>query len=30
MQPQVYADDGSHIATMQQTLMMLADTPDTP
>ena len=27
---EVYADDGSHIATMQQTLMMLADTPDTP
>ena len=27
---EVYADDGRHIATMQQTLMMLSDTPDTP
>lgn len=27
---EVYADDGTHVATMQQTLMMLADTPDTP
>ena len=27
---QVYADDGTHVATMLQTLMMLADTPDTP
>lgn len=27
---EVYADDGKHVATMQQTLMMLADTPDTP
>jgi uncharacterized protein (TIGR00369 family) len=27
---EVYADDGRHVATMQQTLMMLADTPDTP
>jgi len=27
---EVYADDGRHIATMQQTLMMLANTPDTP
>ena len=27
---EVYADDGGHVATMQQTLMMLADTPDTP
>jgi|SRR5919198_2644605 uncharacterized protein (TIGR00369 family) len=26
---EVYADDGAHIATMQQTLVMLADTPDT-
>ena len=26
---EVYARDGRHIATMQQTLMMLADTPDT-
>jgi uncharacterized protein (TIGR00369 family) len=26
----VYAQDGKHVATMQQTLMMLADTPDTP
>ena len=26
---EVYARDGKHIATMQQTLMMLADTPDT-
>lgn len=25
---EVYADDGKHVATMQQTLMMLADTPD--
>ena len=27
---EVYADDGRHIATMQQTLMLLADRPDTP
>ena len=27
---EVYAEDGKHVATMQQTLMMLADTPDTP
>ena len=27
---EVYADDGRHVATMQQTLMMLADTSDTP
>jgi uncharacterized protein (TIGR00369 family) len=27
---EVYADDGSHVATMLQTLMMLANTPDTP
>ena len=27
---EVYADDGKHVATMQQTLMMLANTPDTP
>jgi uncharacterized protein (TIGR00369 family) len=27
---EVYADDGTHVATMQQTLMMLANTPDTP
>jgi uncharacterized protein (TIGR00369 family) len=27
---EVYADDGKHIATMLQTLMMLANTPDTP
>jgi len=26
---EVYADDGKHVASMQQTLMMLADTPDT-
>jgi uncharacterized protein (TIGR00369 family) len=26
---EVYSREGSHIATMQQTLMMLADTPDT-
>ena len=26
---EVYADDGKHVATMQQTLMMLANTPDT-
>src|SRR3954470_18692992 len=26
---EVYAADGRHVATMQQTLMMLADTPDT-
>lgn len=26
----VYADDGTHVATMLQTLMRLADTPDTP
>jgi len=27
---EVYAADGKHVATMQQTLMMLANTPDTP
>jgi uncharacterized protein (TIGR00369 family) len=27
---EVYSVDGKHVATMQQTLMMLADTPDTP
>lgn len=27
---EVYAQDGSHVATMQQTLMALPDTPDTP
>jgi uncharacterized protein (TIGR00369 family) len=27
---EVYSADGKHVATMQQTLMMLADTPDTP
>jgi len=27
---EVYADDGRHVAAMQQTLMMLPDTPDTP
>jgi uncharacterized protein (TIGR00369 family) len=26
----VYADDGKHVATMQQTLLMLAGTPDAP
>lgn len=26
---EVYAADGTHVATMQQTLMMLPDTPDT-
>jgi acyl-coenzyme A thioesterase PaaI-like protein len=26
----VFDDDGGHVATMQQTLMMLADTPDVP
>ena len=26
----VYAEDGTHVASMQQTLMMLANTPDTP
>jgi uncharacterized protein (TIGR00369 family) len=26
---EVYADDGKHVASMQQTLMMLAGTPDT-
>lgn len=25
----VYGEDGRHVATMQQTLMMLPDTPDT-
>jgi len=25
---EVYSDDGKHVATMQQTLMMLAGTPD--
>ena len=27
---EVYADDGSHVATLLQTLMALPDTPDTP
>jgi len=27
---EVYADDGKHVATMLQTLMMLEGTPDTP
>jgi uncharacterized protein (TIGR00369 family) len=27
---EVYADDGSHVATMLQTLMALPDTPDRP
>jgi len=27
---EVYARDGKHVATMQQTLMMLANTPDSP
>src|SRR5688572_24162188 len=27
---EVYAEDGTHVASMQQTLMMLADTADTP
>src|SRR4029453_5326124 len=27
---EVYAQDGKHVATMQQTLMMLAGTPDSP
>ena len=27
---EVYADDGKHVATMLQPLMMLANTPDTP
>ena len=27
---EVYSDDGRHVASMQQTLMMLADTPDKP
>jgi uncharacterized protein (TIGR00369 family) len=27
---EVYSRDGKHVATMQQTLMMLADTPDMP
>jgi uncharacterized protein (TIGR00369 family) len=27
---EVYAEDGTHVASMQQTLMMLADTSDTP
>jgi uncharacterized protein (TIGR00369 family) len=27
---EVYADDGQHVATMLQTLMMLANTADTP
>ena len=26
---EVYAEDGTHVASMQQTLMMLPDTPDT-
>ena len=27
---EVYSEDGRHVASMQQTLMMLAATPDTP
>jgi uncharacterized protein (TIGR00369 family) len=27
---EVYSDEGKHVASMQQTLMMLANTPDTP
>src|SRR5262245_39926244 len=27
---EVYAQDGKHVATLQQTLMALPDTPDTP
>jgi uncharacterized protein (TIGR00369 family) len=27
---EVYAEDGTHVASMQQTLLMLADTADTP
>jgi uncharacterized protein (TIGR00369 family) len=27
---EVYAEDGKHVASMQQTLMMLANTPDSP
>src|SRR5687767_11147742 len=27
---EVYAEDGKHVASMQQTLMMLPDTPDMP
>jgi acyl-coenzyme A thioesterase PaaI-like protein len=27
---EVYAEDGTHVASMQQTLMMLPNTPDTP
>ena len=27
---EVYADDGKHVASMQQTLMMLVNTPDRP
>lgn len=27
---EIHAADGTHVATMQQTLMMLADTPDAP
>ena len=27
---EVYAQNGKHVASMQQTLMMLANTPDTP
>lgn len=27
---EVYGEDGKHVATMQQTLMMLANTPDSP
>jgi uncharacterized protein (TIGR00369 family) len=27
---EVYSEDGKHVATIQQTLMMLAGTPDTP
>src|SRR3954466_12107905 len=26
---EIFADDGGHVASMQQTLMLLADTPDT-
>ena len=27
---EVYSEDGKHVASMQQTLMMLPDTPDSP
>jgi acyl-coenzyme A thioesterase PaaI-like protein len=26
---EIFSADGTHVASMQQTLMMLADTPDT-